>query len=429
MKVLIVSHPCATAANQAVFAEIRRMTGWDVRLVIPSNWKDEFGNALDQKEWPGLEGRVSKVPVFFNGNIILHFYRTAWGAYLKREAFDVIYMHHEPYALATGQVCLANSRQNAPAAFGFYSAQNISKSYPPPFSWIERFVHRSSRFCFPVSRTVAEVLEVKKSQARCTICPLPVDPSVYYPREAGAAPIGTKLSPEGATPNSPGQASAPPWVLEKDEPYPEWAASQTRLNLVPFGAAPFAREPGEAVLGYVGRLVESKGLATLAKALGKLKDLAWHFHVIGTGDYRATFERLLADAGIAGRVTFHGFTPHLQTPEFLSSFDLLVVPSETQTNWKEQFGRVIVEAMACGTPVVGSNSGEIPVLIRASSGGMIFPERDAAALSDCIRRLIERPELRRQMAESGKKWVGESATLEVVARKMAGAMEEAARSR
>ncbi|MEI8311440.1 MAG: glycosyltransferase, partial [Verrucomicrobiota bacterium] len=318
MKVLIVSHPCATAANQAVFAEIRRMTGWDVRLVVPSNWRDEFGNVLDQRDWPGLEGRILKIPVVFNGHIILHFYRMAWGAYLRKEAFDVIYMHHEPYALATGQVCLANSRQQNPAAFGFYSAQNISKSYPPPFSWIERFVHRSSRFCFPVSGTVAEVLESRKTQALRTICPLPVDPSVYYPREGVASPI--------------------------------------------------SREPGEAAIGYVGRLVESKGLATLAKALEKLKDLAWHFHVIGTGDYRATFERLLADAGIAGRVTFHGFTPHLQTPEFLSAFDLLVVPSETQPNWKEQFGRVIVEAMACGTPVVGSDSGEIPALIRAHDG-------------------------------------------------------------
>ncbi|MEI6493331.1 MAG: glycosyltransferase [Verrucomicrobiota bacterium] len=376
MKVLIVSHPCATAANQAVFAELRRMTGWDVRLVIPSNWKDEFGNVLDQKDWPGLEGRVTKVPVVFNGHIILHFYRLGWGAYLKKESFDVIYMHHEPYALATGQVCLANSRQDAPAAFGFYSAQNISKSYPPPFSWIERFVHASGRFSFPVSSTVADVLEGRKTLATPTICPLPVDPSVYYPRD--------------------------------------------------LGASPFPHGPGETVIGYVGRLVESKGLATLAEALKKLKGLAWHFHVIGTGDYRGTFERLLLDAGIADRVTFHGFTPHLRTPEFLSAFDLLVVPSETQSNWKEQFGRVIVEAMACGTPVVGSDSGEIPVLILASGGGLVFPERDADALSDCIRRLIGQPELRRQMALRGKKWVGESATLQVVARRMAGAMEEAA---
>jgi len=375
MKVLVVSHPCATAANQAVFAEIHRQTGWDLRLMIPSNWKDEFGNVLNQKEWPGLEGRVSKSPVMFNGNIVLHFYRMNWGAFLKRENFDVIYMHHEPYALATGQVCLANSRQRIPAAFGFYSAQNIAKSYPPPFSWIERLVYRSSKFCFPVSGTVADVLERKQSRATQTICPLPVDASVYFPR--------------------------------------------------PEAASPFSRQTGEPAIGYVGRLVESKGLATLAKALEKLTDLAWHFHVIGTGEYRATFQRLLAEAGIAGRVTFHGFTPHLKTPEYLSAFDLLVVPSETQPNWKEQFGRVVVEAMACGTPVVGSDSGEIPVLIRASGGGIVFPERDVTALADAIRRLITQPDLQRQLAEKGRKWVGESAELKVVARSMAAAMQRA----
>jgi glycosyltransferase involved in cell wall biosynthesis len=222
---------------------------------------------------------------------------------------------------------------------------------------------------------VADVLEGKQSRATQTICPLPVDASVYFPR--------------------------------------------------PEAASPFSRQTGEPAIGYVGRLVESKGLATLAKALEKLTDLAWHFHVIGTGEYRATFQRLLAEAGIAGRVTFHGFTPHLKTPEYLSAFDLLVVPSETQPNWKEQFGRVVVEAMACGTPVVGSDSGEIPVLIRASGGGIVFPERDVTALADAIRRLITQPDLQRQLAEKGRKWVGESAELKVVARSMAAAMQRA----
>jgi glycosyltransferase involved in cell wall biosynthesis len=376
MKVLIVSHPCATAANQAVFAEIVRATGWDIRLVIPAGWRDEFGNSLDQNAWPGLEGRVDRVPVIFNGNIILHIYRKAWGAYLGREGFDVIYMHHEPYAAATGQVCFANSRLKSPAAFGFYSAQNIRKSYPAPFSWIERFVHRSSRFAFPVSQTVAAVLAAKNTLARCTVCPLPIDPTVCYARTADAP-------------------------------------------LLPHAA-------GEAVIGYVGRLVESKGLGTLASALALLKDCAWKLHVIGTGDGQLAFERLLSQGGIRDRVTFHAFVPHLRIPEYLSAMDLLVVPSETQPAWKEQFGRVIVEAMACGTPVVGSDSGEIPVLISSSGGGLVFPERDAPALAAAIRTMAGQPQLRTDLARSGRKWVLENGTVEVVARRMADAMEEAA---
>ncbi len=379
MKVLIVSHPCATATNQALFAEIRRITGWDVRLVIPEHWKDEFGNALGQEDFPGLEGRVSKFPVLFNGNIILHCYRKNWHSFLRRERPDVLYMHHEPYAASTGQVCLANSRQETPAAFGFYSAQNIFKKYPPPFSWIERFVHRSSQFCFPVSTTVAEVLAAKQTRARSEVCPLPVDPSVCFPRTSKEA-------------------------------------------ILP-------RETDEIVIGYVGRLVESKGLATLAAALATLGDLRWKLHVLGTGEFQPDFKKLLMQAHIADRVIFHGFIPHLQTPDYLAAFDLLVVPSETRPNWKEQFGRVIVEAMACGTPVVGSDSGEIPVLLRASKGGLVFRERDSRALADAIRTLSGQPALRQEMAEHGANWVAANATLEVVARRMAQTLEAAAIAR
>ncbi|MFZ4775481.1 MAG: glycosyltransferase [Terrimicrobiaceae bacterium] len=379
MKALIISHPCATATNQAVFAGVRRITGWDLQLVVPARWRDEFGNSLGQADDPELEGRVIKVPVIFNGNIILHCYRMGWSSFLRRGNYDVIYMHHEPYALATGQVCLANSRQRNPAAFGFYSAQNIFKTYPPPFSWVENFVHRSSRFCFPVSRTVADVLAAKKTRALCTVCPLPVDPAIYFPRDTGS---GVQL-----------------------------------------------KEANEVIIGYVGRLVESKGLATLAAALARIPHLAWKLHVVGTGEFRGAFEQLLKEGNILDRVTFHGFIPHLKTPEYLSAMDLLVVPSETRPNWKEQFGRVIVEAMACGTPVLGSDSGEIPVLIQSGGGGIVFPEANAPALAECLSRMIESPALRYELAERGRVWVSETATLEVVARRMAGAMEQASRER
>jgi len=375
MKILIVSHPCAMAANQAVFAEMQRITGWDVRIVIPAHWRDEFGNALDQPDWPGLEGRILKVPILFNGNIILHCYRKGWESFLKNEHFDVIYMHHEPYAFATGQVCLANSRLKTPAAFGFYSAQNIVKSYPPPFLWIERLVHATSRFAFPVSQTVSEVLQAKNTLAHLSVCPLPVDPQIYYPRG--------------------------------------------------HGSPPFPRESGEVAIGFVGRVVESKGLAILGAALQTLKDLRWRLHVIGSGDFRPAFDRLLDAGAISDRVTFHGFVPHIRTPEYLSELDFLVVPSETQVNWKEQFGRVIVEAMACGTPVVGSDSGEIPNLVRVSGGGLIFPEKNVPELARALRLMITNPALRQECAAKGGSWVKQNVSLRAVAGKMASTNEGA----
>ena len=117
--------------------------------------------------------------------------------------------------------------------------------------------------------------------------------------------------------------------------------------------------------------------------------------------------------------------PHTETPRYLSAFDLLVVPSETQPNWKEQFGRVITEAMASGTPVVGSSSGEIPNLIRKSNGGLVFPERNARELASCLGRLITQKELRQELCDMGRKWVESEVSLAAVAKKMAKALETA----
>lgn len=90
-------------------------------------------------------------------------------------------------------------------------------------------------------------------------------------------------------------------------------------------------------------------------------------------------------------------------PEALNRFDVLVVPSRTRRNWKEQFGRVIIEAMSCGVPVVGSSSGEIPHVIGDPS--LVFPEDDVDALVRLLRNLLADPERRRQLGEAGRRRV------------------------
>src|SRR5580765_423813 len=75
MKLLVVSHSSATATNQRVYAELGRLTGWDITLVIPRNWKDEFGRELDEAPLPALQGKVRTLPVAGNGSIVFHFYR------------------------------------------------------------------------------------------------------------------------------------------------------------------------------------------------------------------------------------------------------------------------------------------------------------------------------------------------------------------
>jgi L-malate glycosyltransferase len=376
MTVLVVSHSCSTPINQRIYREIQRRTGWNITLLIPREWKDEFGNRSKARLETDFSAELIDAPVWGNGSIIFHAYRFPLRRFLRERRFDAIYVNHEPYAIATAQACLAN-RSTWRVPFGFYSCQNIQKRYPFPFRWMERLVYRSSQFAFPITEEVGAVLRRKGYRNSMNVAPLAFDPALYFPRSRNDPPTGLE------------------------------------------------RNPGEIVIGYVGRIVEAKGLRTLVKALAKLTDCAWRLVVVGTGPFEKEFDGLVAAAGLAARVVKLGFIPHEETPKYLATFDVLVVPSESQPNWKEQFGRVIVEALACGTPVLGSDSGEIPKVISASRGGLIFPERNPEALAGALRRLLGDEKLRLRHAEDGRRWAVANVSLEAVASGMASTIEQA----
>ncbi|MBZ0275063.1 MAG: glycosyltransferase family 4 protein, partial [Anaerolineae bacterium] len=104
--------------------------------------------------------------------------------------------------------------------------------------------------------------------------------------------------------------------------------------------------------------------------------------------------------GIAGRVEWIDWMPSAAMPGEYTRLDALALPSLTRPNWKEQFGRVLVEAMASGVPVIGSSSGAIPDVI--GDGGLIAPEGDVTALADGLRRLQTDVALRVSLAEKGR---------------------------
>jgi glycosyltransferase involved in cell wall biosynthesis len=91
----------------------------------------------------------------------------------------------------------------------------------------------------------------------------------------------------------------------------------------------------------------------------------------------------------------------------------MILASRTLTNWKEQFGRILVEAMACEVPVIGSDSGEIPNVI--GQAGLIFPEDDALALHRCLVDLMEDNHLRHDLGQAGRQRVLDFYTQERVA--------------
>jgi glycosyltransferase involved in cell wall biosynthesis len=98
----------------------------------------------------------------------------------------------------------------------------------------------------------------------------------------------------------------------------------------------------------------------------------------------------------------------------MSCCDALVLPSLTTPRWKEQFGRVLPEAMACGVPVIGSTSGNIPAMI--GDAGIVVPEGDAGAVAAALRSLEESPERHARLAAAGRRRVVERLSVDVEAR-------------
>jgi glycosyltransferase involved in cell wall biosynthesis len=126
----------------------------------------------------------------------------------------------------------------------------------------------------------------------------------------------------------------------------------------------------------------------------------WRLHVIGSGPLAGQAREAAASRGLAERITWEASVPSRQIPERLRTFSILVQPSLTRPNWKEQFGRAMMEALACGVPVLGSDSGEIPFVV--GDAGCIVPEADVVALRSALERLLENAPLRREMAERGR---------------------------
>ncbi len=261
---------------------------------------------------------------------------------LRRE---VCHIDEEPYNLATYLALRAAKAVGARAVL--FTWQNLARPYPPPFRQFEGYAYRHADAIIAGNRDAIAVLRAKGYQGLVRLIPqFGVDPQLFCPTEA---------------------------------PH---------------------QDP--CVIGYAGRLVEQKGLLTLAEALADLPG-RWQLVLYGTGPLEEELRARFAVLGLAERVRFAGRVSSLEMPQCLAQMDVLVLPSLTRPNWKEQFGRILVEAMACGVPVIGSSSGEIPNVI--GDAGLVFPEGDATALRAALGQLLGDASLRGELGRRGRQRV------------------------
>jgi glycosyltransferase involved in cell wall biosynthesis len=177
------------------------------------------------------------------------------------------------------------------------------------------------------------------------------------------------------------------------------------------------------VVGFIGRLAPEKGIDTLLHAAARMQSPI-QVLIVGSGPERAALQTLAGQLGIVERCRFVEAVPQEDLVDYMVALDLLVLPSRTAVNWKEQFGRVLVEAMACRVAVAGSASGAIPEVI--GDAGRIFPEGDASALAAILDELANAPDLRHALAEAGYRRALESYTIERLAERTLNAWRQLA---
>jgi len=345
MRVLMVSKACLLGTYQRKLEEIVRFPDVELMVVVPPSWHD--GSRVVRLERVHTRGYELVVePVAFNGNFHLHFYPRL-GRRLRAFTPDVVHVDEEPYNLATFHALRLARRVGARVLW--FSWQNLNRRYPFPFWLIERYALRHADYAIAGSQGAGTVWRQKGYTGPLAVIPqFGVDPDIFTPR-------------------------------------------------------PGPRDPARGFLvGYVGRLVPEKGVDVLLEAVAGI-GAAWQLAVVGAGPERGRLEARALALGLQDRVSFEGDIPSVRMPAFYRALDVLVLPSRSRPNWVEQFGRVLVEAMACGVPVVGSDCGEIPNVI--GDAGLTFPEGDVEALREHLMHLTRDHDLWTGLARRGRERV------------------------
>ncbi|MBZ5737661.1 glycosyltransferase family 4 protein [Nocardioides mangrovi] len=170
-----------------------------------------------------------------------------------------------------------------------------------------------------------------------------------------------------------------------------------RAHLLPPGVDTTVFGPGDEPRGrgvlYVGRLERTsrwKGVPVLLDALPRLRDLVpgARLDVVGDGDDVEALQKHAADLGVADLVTWHGRVDHAALAPHYRRAGVTVLPSLTES---EAFGMTLAEAMACGSPVVGTTVGGIPYAVRDGVDGRLVPPGDAVALADALAQALTDP--------------------------------------
>jgi glycosyltransferase involved in cell wall biosynthesis len=360
-RVLWIWHAAVVAEYQKPLTLLGRCPDLNLTLLAPKRWPERAGQMVYAEEGDGARAgayRLITARTLFTGLYYIYFYPSLL-LHLLRLKPDIIYCYEEAHTLIGAAVLFLRRLFLPRSKVLLYAAQNIKKKYPLPFRLFELYCFRNTDGILACGTKVAQTLRAKGYAGLLRVVALPTDTQTFAPDPS-----------------------------LRDEGRRKWSL------------------PASAVaIGYAGKLVEEKGLRTLMTAFEQVAHKHPHAHLLlaGRGRLYDEIEMRAGEAALADRVHLLGVVHNSDLPAFMNALDVFVLPSETRPNWREQFGRVVVEAMSCGTAAVGSDSGEIPTVL--GEAGLIFPEGDTACLTEHLVALIRDPSLRNRLARKGRERV------------------------
>ncbi len=364
MRILYIGHTYTVQANLGKIAVIAKYPGVELLLVTPDGWKGPlYKNASTQFETPpGTTARHVILPTYLVGRESAYFFSSRLFSLVADFQPDIVHVEEGTYALSYAQTILALKKYAPNSHASFFTWWNLPQTLTGFRRQIEEFNLGHSAAAIVGNNDAKEILRCKYFSRAITVLPqLGVD-AIEHERKQDAG-FRTKLGLDRLT------------------------------------------------IGYVGRIEEEKGVLDLVEAVGKMSNKsAAEILMVGAGSALTAAEILARKNDV--KLVVRPAVRNEEVPEYLAQLDMLVLPSRTTPDWKEQFGHILIEAMAAGVPVVGSASGQIPYVI--ADAGRIVPEGDPEALSRALDGLVRDPKLRASLAEKGKARVKSEFTNEII---------------
>jgi starch synthase len=190
--------------------------------------------------------------------------------------------------------------------------------------------------------------------------------------------------------------------------------------------AQWSADDDDIVVLYAGRLLPEKGLLDALLSLREL--LGSHSHRVklvfhGAGGEGPRLRRAVRAFGLEHDVAFSEWVDPSRMPDVYRSGDIIVLPSLSTPYWREQFGFNLVEAMACGRPMVGASTGEIPWVV--GRGGLTFDVERRSALKEMVETLVGDPGRREELGSAARQEAVERFSVGVAGRQLVDCFESA----